>query len=127
MSLRNQPNGFSLIELILIVLLVGIFAVMMIPFFDSGVGGSAGMLNRQQHFYELNADMAKIAANYEANYTSDVAGFKAWLEGSPGELENGVTCQDQDVLEDGSNAGLLVTLSSAEGDGELVCLFTEKE
>ena len=127
MSRTNHPNGFSLIELILIVLLVGIFAVMMIPFFGSGVGGSASMLNRQQNFYELNSDMAKIAANYEANYASDLAGFKSWLQGSPADLESGVFCQDQDVLEDGSNAGLLVTLSSAEGDGELVCLFTEKE
>jgi len=127
MSKTNQPNGFSLIELIIIVVLVGIFSVMMIPFFDSGVGGSGSMLIRQQNFYDLNSDMAEIAANYEANYASDLAGFKAWLEGSPAELESDASCQEQDVLGDGSDAGLLVTISSAEGDGELVCLFTEKE
>lgn len=121
MPQTSHPNGFSLIELILIVMLIGIFAVMIIPFFGSGVGGSGSMLIRQQNLYDLNSEMAEISACYEANYASDLEGFKAWLTGS------GVPWEEQDVLGDGSDAGLLVTLSSAEGDGKLVCLFTEKE
>ena len=123
MPQTSHPNGFSLIELILIVMLVGIFAVMMIPFFDSGVGGSGSMLIRQQNLYDLNSEMAEISAYYEANYASDLEGFEAWLDAS------GVRWDPRNVLDedDGTYAGLLVTVSSPDGDGELVCLFTEKE
>ncbi len=125
-----KTSAFSLIELIITLLLVGIFAVMIAPFFQSGVFDSAELLQTRQKLYDLNTVMSKIVVDYEVNYHEDLNGLSTAI-GNVGTQSNAygaysVVAKTVRNIGGGSNNGLEVTIAAPDGSSPLTYLFTEK-
>jgi len=63
---QKKPQGFSLIEIILIIVLSGILAVMVLPYFFSGSISSNTPVGRLETSAGLNKAMEAIISDYES-------------------------------------------------------------
>ncbi|WP_161788454.1 prepilin-type N-terminal cleavage/methylation domain-containing protein [Desulfonatronum thiodismutans] len=128
--MKKSP-AFSLIELIITLLLVGIFAVMIVPFFQSGVYDSVELLQTRQELYELNTVMSRIVADYEVNHHGDLSLLSTAI-GDVGAHDNDdygkyyVVSKTFLDIAGGSSNGLEVTFATPDGLSPLTYLFTEK-
>lgn len=125
-----KTSAFSLIELIITLLLVGIFAVMIVPFFQSGVFDSAELLQTRQELYDLNTVMSRIVVDYEVNYHEDLNGLSTTI-GAVGPQDNtygkyAVVSKTFISIGGGVNNGLEVTIAAPDGSSPLTYLFTVK-
>ncbi len=126
----RKIQAFSLIELIITLLLVGIFAMMIVPFFQSGVYNSAELLQTRKELYELNTVISRIVADYEVNHHGDLSALSSAI-GDVGTNVNGygeysVVSKTFQNIDDGTNNGLELTLTTPDGLSPLTYLFTEK-
>lgn len=134
-----KTSAFSLIELIITLLLVGIFAVMIVPFFQSGVFDSAELLQTRQELYDLNTVMSQMVVQYEGDSSNrnDEANLLAFL-GSPGLRTMTLNGNNYVYWLAIANPGLavpsrVVTISlpnennTGPGIGSLTYLFTVKD
>jgi prepilin-type N-terminal cleavage/methylation domain-containing protein len=127
--MKKSP-AFSLIELIITLLLVGIFAVMIAPFFQSGVYDSVELLQTRQELYELNTVMSRIVADYEVNHHGDLSSLSTAI-GDVGTHANGygdysIVSKTFRNIAGGTSNGLEVTFATPDGLSPLTYLFTEK-
>lgn len=60
-----RSNGFSLIEIVFSLVLVGVAATLIIPFFQSGVTSSGDMVQRAEANANLQQAMERVIARYE--------------------------------------------------------------
>ena len=63
---KNTSQGFSLIEIILLIVLSGILAVMILPYFFSGATSSNTPVERLETSAGLNKAMEAIISDYES-------------------------------------------------------------
>ncbi|MFZ5428303.1 MAG: type IV pilin protein [Thermodesulfobacteriota bacterium] len=72
-----DSKGFTLVELIVTILLVGMLATMAVPYYLSGVTRGAEPLNDMPTPLGVQTIMANIAANYSSNgtYLHDLSQF----------------------------------------------------
>ncbi len=68
-EIPHPSSGFSLIEIIITLVVVGVFAAMIIPFYNSGVFNSITYTKRQEAVFQLNSVLADIVADYENSGT----------------------------------------------------------
>ncbi len=139
---RHTASGISLIELILCLVLVGLFAAMIVPYYKSGVLSSITYTQRQQAIFQLESVLANIIEDYENNYTGKLANFKTELEkhplpekyreikkidGTSAETITGITVTTKaENIAGGTNNGLKVTLKKTP-DITFTYLFVTKE
>lgn len=138
-NLRICPLGFSLIEIIVTLILVGIMAAMIIPFFASGVTSSHTPIQIVSNTMDLNTVMANIVEDYERNYLHDLDGLKTHITGNDGygtysvqekifvKFSTSGSLEDIDAAPGDEDYGtyLKVTITNGEGD-TLTHLFTHK-
>jgi type II secretory pathway pseudopilin PulG len=72
---KNTSQGFSLIEIILLIVLSGILAVMVLPYFFSGSISSNTPVERLETSAGLNKAMEAIISDYENNFKMDMNGL----------------------------------------------------
>jgi len=68
---KNTSQGFSLIEIILLIVLSGILAVMILPYFFSGATSSNTPVERLETSAGLNKAMEAIISDYESCASKD--------------------------------------------------------
>ena len=138
---RRGPRlqtGFTLLEIILTLVLIGIAAAMIVPYFQSGVTQSSSLVARQESIFDLNGVMANMIADYEAQYTQDISalstkiGTVGSLSTVYGDLGNGhvvsylVKSKQFVTIAGETNKGLAVTIADARDEIHLDYLFTMK-
>lgn len=128
-----QSSGFSLIEVIISLVLVGIFAAMIVPFFQTGVYQSAELVQMREELYDLNTVMANMVAKYEAEYKTKLGDLYEAI-GSTGTTQDNedfgqyfVVSSTLKDIGSGTDNGLLITISGPNRLGNLTYLFTEKD
>lgn len=122
--------GFTLVEIILTLVLMGLLGAMIVPYFQAGVFDSSRLLSEQQNILDLNSCMAHMVADYEENYKNDIGGFSSVI-GAENSAQDNAYGQYQ-VAEKlqrtiAGNAALQLTIESPSGNGaKLSYLFTTK-
>jgi prepilin-type N-terminal cleavage/methylation domain-containing protein len=71
----RKSNGFSLIEVIVVLVVTGILGAIMIPFMSTALTRSHEPLDNLQHSANLSSDMARVVADYRDN-PQDLDDFK---------------------------------------------------
>ncbi len=71
----RKSNGFSLIEIIIVLVVTGFVAAIMIPFLGSALTRSHEPLDNLRHSADLSSEMAKVVADYRDN-PQDLDDFK---------------------------------------------------
>ncbi|HMA66635.1 MAG TPA: prepilin-type N-terminal cleavage/methylation domain-containing protein, partial [Desulfosalsimonadaceae bacterium] len=64
---RRTRAGFSLIELIVVIMLTGLIAAILAPFAGPALTGSHKPLDNLDHAGDLGAEMAKVVAQYRSD------------------------------------------------------------
>lgn len=79
MRSRRAQKGFTLIELIVTIMVVGVLSSMVVPYFLSGVTKGADPLNEMPTPLGLQSVMAAIVADYYSSgtYMNDLAQLNA--------------------------------------------------
>jgi prepilin-type N-terminal cleavage/methylation domain-containing protein len=133
----SSRTGFSLIEIILTLIIIGMAAAMIVPYFMSGVFDSATVVNRQETIFNLNGVMANMVAEYEANYTNNLTGLSSAI-GSAGSSSSAfgnvgsttvtyvVKSKDFVDIAGGTNNGLEVVIADPKDEIRLYYLFAAK-
>ena len=137
-GVSRYRQGFTLLEIILTLVLIGIAAAMIVPYFQGGVSDSSVLVARQEAIFDLNGVMANMIADYEKNYTHDLSAFSAKIgpvgvvSSVYGDLGNGdmqsylVTAKQFVSIAGAANKGLAVSIADPRGEIHLDYLFTVK-
>jgi len=88
MTLNTDNKGFTLIELIVVIIIASIFATMMYQFvYTASVRSSEPIfvLDKSLKFHEI---VENITSDYLQNYTSDLAGLQVSIGSTEGSNQN---------------------------------------
>jgi len=75
---------FTLLELIATLTLAAILAAMTATYLQTGISGSATALSSERNVQHLQSVMEAIIADFQANYRSDLVGFRTKLNTESG-------------------------------------------
>jgi len=136
-NLRPRPRGFTLIEIIITLVVLGIAGAMLATFMGPGITRSADPLLALQNDASLQAVMENMIADQQINFSANLSGFSTALGASGSDQSNtyGQYHLDRNGMcdKDGSNlfidngAGpyLCVTISALGQSGSKISyLFT---
>lgn len=121
--MRNSSDGFSLIEVIVIIVLAGIAAAVMVPFLGSALTRSHEPIDNLRRAAGLSSQMARVLADYNSSYDDPECGdLLDWdIEFNPDqvELDSKELCYfDKDSAGDGEDPYILSC--DEEGDPEVL-------
>lgn len=132
--MRNNNYGFTLIEVIVIIVLAGIVAGVMVPFMGAPLTKSNEPLENLGHATALSSQMAKLLADYDPSSSCgelqndwDIENA-AWFDSSKATLASQTLCYfdaDDILVCDGTAEPevLQVRLRSAENSGEFLTYY----
>ena len=144
---RGDAGGFTLIEVVVVIILVAFLGTMLVAFMSSNLSGSVWSVNRVQKTYDLGAVMENITGDYkqkivDQNDTTPLATLKTSIGaagstfnnsyGSYKVLENGYisfSCSDKNCSSSTPSASTTNTLKvkiADVGDSQAVtALFAQ--
>ena len=127
---RNRQGGFTLLEIIVALILIGLTGALMFPTLRTGLTQSAVPVNRVDDEYRLIREMDRLTGLYRReilNDTLDIGSFKTthvdtsvYIESA----ETGLVALTGTTYGNTASPNILrVTL--VKGDAKLVTLFTQ--
>lgn len=127
-----NAKGFALLELILTILLLGILAAMVVPYFLSGVTRAADPLNQMPTPLGLQTIMANMVADYDSNgiYLHDLSQLNANITtGHYGITSNYTVTKDSAYKFDANdlNTALKVTITDNASNQSVTYVFTKQQ
>lgn len=87
----NRTDGFTLIEVIVIITIGGLIAAMMVPFVGTALTNSAEPVNRVTDSFDVAQVIEKVFADYKGQLDRDALDLPTFKAGLSGFDENGVT------------------------------------
>lgn len=88
MTLKTDNNGFTLIELIVVIIIASIFALMMYQFvYTSSVRSSLPIFDLAKSL-KLNEIIENITSDYSQNHTSDLISLQTSIGATEGSSQN---------------------------------------
>lgn len=81
--MRAHESGFTLIELIIVIVVLGLMGAILAPFIGPALTGSHRPIENLDHATDLNAEMAKVVAEYRSNPPENDPAMKDFQEDIP--------------------------------------------
>lgn len=130
-----RQNGFTLIEIITVLLLTGIMTALLSSYLGSNYSQSSGPIFRLQTTLALQGSMEKITAAYNASNKSAAALTTLQANIASGNFTtvdqtvstNSISDFDPDNPHDNNISILEVTLTATQTGESLTVLFTQQE
>jgi len=76
----KRQDGFSLVEIIVTFVLIAVMAVFLTTIYSRTYTDNAKLLSNLKKSLDLKTSMENMVADYNANYTSNLAGLKTNVE-----------------------------------------------
>lgn len=105
----GEAVGFSLIEIIVTLVIAGIAAAMLVPFFMSSVTESSLPMDRLGTDMNLQAVMENMIQDYRTNFATNLAGLKTKVETSGAGYGSYVVVSSDMVKPNASNGFDVIT------------------
>ena len=86
----TPKNGFTLIELIIVIIVLGFLGAVLAPFIGPALTGSHRPIENLDHATDLSAEMAKVVAEYRRNPPENVGAMNNFRDDIPGLIDDAI-------------------------------------